>query len=397
LKVSFAKYKKFLIFLLLLLRFEGASAQSAVDSIETSLLTCSPGTEVYSLYGHTALRVRNYTRNLDLVFNYGVFSFNTPHFVWRFVLGQCDYEVCAFFFDGFLQEYIDRGSSVLEQKLNLTPEENDLLFRNLMVNVLPKNKTYRYNYLTNNCTTKVRDMVESAIDGEVVYPTSPTPRTYRQIIHRFTEDSPWMELGNDLLLGAACDTVLDDHSAMFVPNELSSYFGKAMILDTLGNRRSLVGSEDVLVPMGKQFAEPGFPLRPFVVGVLFALLCLAVALVEYRTRNMWWMLDALLMFLQGIAGCLICFMFFFSEHPTVDSNWQLWVLNPLPLFCIPWVIGKARKGQVCAYHYLNTPSLTLFILLSAWVPQKFAEIIVPLALGLLIRSASYCLNYARNR
>lgn len=105
----------------------GMSAQTLGDSIEASLLTCSPGAEVYSLYGHTGLRIRNYTQGTDLVFNYGVFNFRRPHFTWHFMLGECDYEVAPYPFERFLYEYKQRGSSVIEQVLNLTQEEANRL------------------------------------------------------------------------------------------------------------------------------------------------------------------------------------------------------------------------------------------------------------------------------
>lgn len=393
--ISIVRRKLCISLLFAFIGFAFGQAQTAMDSIEISLLTCSPGTEVYSLYGHTALRVRDYTRDVDLVFNYGVFSFNAPHFVWRFVLGQCDYEVCALYYDSFLQEYQERGSSVVEQTLNLTPSESSRLFQRLLVNIQKENRTYRYNYLTSNCTTKVRDIILSSLDGDAYFKPASKPRSYRQIIHRFTGKSPWAQEGNDILLGATCDTLLTDYASMFVPDELEKYFADALIIDSLGQRRALVSGQRTLVPLGVVDEGTAFPLRPFAVGMLFAFFCLLVAAVEFRTRRMWWLLDAVLMTLQGVAGCLLCFMFFFSEHPTVDSNWQIWVLNPLPLLCMPWVLGRAIKHEFCLYHGLNTLFLTLFIVLSAWIPQDFAEIIVPLAFGLLMRSVSYCLNYRR--
>ncbi len=388
--------RRVLLFLVFLsLGRTSVRADEALDSIDASLITCSPGTEVYSLYGHTALRIQDFTQGLDIVFNYGVFNFNAPHFMWRFTLGQCDYLVMPIPYELFLKEYQQRGSSVVEQTLNLTQTEANRLFALLMVNIRPENRTYRYNYLTSNCTTKVRDIIGMAVEGPITYKEAPTPRSYRQIMHKFTAGSPWAELGNDILLGADCDTLLTDYAAMFIPSELESYFDEAQLYDSLGNRRPLVKSKQTVVPAGTLKQTESFPLSPLAVGLVFVALCLVVALVEYRTRHMWWVLDAVLLFLQGVAGCMVCFMFCFSEHPTVDSNWQIWVLNPIPLVCLPWVVRKAVKRLPCVYHYVNAAVLTLFIVLSAWIPQDFSEIIVPLAFGLLIRSASYCLNYNR--
>lgn len=404
---------------LCLLACLGASAQTSVsgqtmalpaaqadtletDSVVVSLLTCSPGTEVYQLYGHTALRVTDSRRHLDLVFNYGVFDFRTPHFTWRFILGQCDYQVAAYPYELFLEEYRERGSSVTEQVLNLTPTETLRLCQALALNALPENRTYRYDFLRNNCTTRARDMVEQALDGHVAYEESPEPRTYRQLLHRCTQDYPWSALGNDMLLGADCDTLLSDRAAQFLPAQLMSYMEGAQVFDSLENRRPLVRetrlllAEDARRMAARKAVLPlGGRLTPRVVGWGLVALGLVVALVEYRTRRMWWMVDALLMSLQGVAGLLLCFMFLFSEHPTVDSNWQVLLFHPLALLLMPWVVRSARHRKVCLYHYANMLCLVLFLGFMPWIPQDFSTLTLPLALVLLIRPMSYYLHYSR--
>ena len=378
----------------------GLYAQSAEDSIEVSLLTCSPGTQVYQLYGHTGLRVTDPARNMDVVFNYGVFDFRKPHFTWRFVLGECDYEVAPYPFDIFMREYSTRGSSVTEQVLALTQEETLRLYRNLLINIQPENKTYRYNFLTNNCTTKARDMVEQAVDGHVVYSEGEQHQTYRQLLHHYTQGYPWSEQGNDILLGADCDTVLCDRAMQFLPEQLMAYMDGAQIFDDEGNRRPLVGKTRVLLEENVGLLHPASDkarfswLTPIVVGAIALAVALLILLVEYLTRRMWWVVDVLLMTLQGLAGVLLCFMVLVSQHPTMNSNWQVWVFNPLPLLCVVWVVRCARRGKVCLYHYVNILWLTLFVVFSLWIPQDFSAMTLPLALTLLSRPVSYYLNYS---
>lgn len=370
-------------------------AQDRLDHIEASLITCSPGTELYSLYGHTALRVQNHTRGMDYVFNYGVFDFRTPHFAWRFVLGQTDYMVEGIPFPYFLREYQSRGSEVVEQTLDLTPREANRLFLLLLENLRPENRVYRYNFLTNNCTTKVRDILVQALDGTLVYAPSEERFTSRQLLHQCTAEHPWVEVGNDLLLGATCDTLLAVSATHFLPALLEAAWDGVQVFDTLGNRRPLVRQKRVLSPEAPPPASSSFPLAPWAVGVLFVGLNLLVFVAERKTKRMFWGVDLLLMLVQGLTGTLVAFMFFFSQHPTVDANWQLWVLNPLPLLALPWVVARARKRQFCVYHPLNLAGLTLFIVLSPWLPQDFSEIIVPLTFGLLVRPVSYCMYYTR--
>ncbi len=370
-------------------------AEGQNDSLEVSLLTCSPGKEVYSLYGHTALRVRGYSSDTDIVFNYGIFNFHTPHFIWRFTLGECDYMVTAEPFADFAKSYERRGSYVLEQKLNLTQEEAQRLLYMLVENVQPENCTYRYNYLTNNCTTKVRDMVAASIDGIVlVTPPNEECGTYRQAMHDYTAGHPWAELGNDILLGADCDTLLSYEAEMFLPFKLAMYFCLAQIEDTLGNRRPLANDGSIVVGSlnSVETARDGC-ITPFVVSIILLCLCLLVAIAEYRTHRMWWGVDVVLMSAVGLAGSLLCFMFFCSLHPAINSNWQIWVLNPLPLICMPWVVVRAIRHRLCVYHYLSMSFLAIFIVSSFWIPQDFCEIVIPLALVLLTRNVSYCIHY----
>ena len=175
------------------------------DSIQFSLLTCAPGNEIYALFGHTAIRYQNFSRGVDLVFNYGMFSFNTPHFVYRFVKGETDYQLGITPYPYFESEYAFRGSSVYQQILNLTYSEKMSLLKLLQDNYLPENRIYRYNYFYDNCTTRARDQIEKSIQGQVVYPSVSWHKTFRGIVHEFTKGSPWDELGIDLCLGAEAD------------------------------------------------------------------------------------------------------------------------------------------------------------------------------------------------
>ena len=185
-------------------------------SVVASLLTCSPGEEIYELYGHTAIRMRwteargDSAFTYDAVFNFGVFDFNQPHFAWHFTLGECNYIVAPALTSQFLMEYERRGSSVTEQVLALCPYEALGLLHALDSVSRPENRTYLYNIFRNNCTTKARDIIEESIYGKVRYAVHPQRNTFRTILHEFTEGHPWAREGNDLLLGATVDTVITE-------------------------------------------------------------------------------------------------------------------------------------------------------------------------------------------
>ena len=383
--------KRAILLLSLSMQMSLFAQQSLVDSLEVGLLTCEPGTEVYSLYGHTAIRVKNYTTHEDWVFNYGVFSFNQPHFLWRFVKGECDYQVSAVPFYLFEIEYRERGSSVYQQTLNMTSAEKNRLWHNLLENLRPENKTYRYNFLYDNCTTRARDMIEQAFDGKVVYLDKKECVTYRQILHEYTATRPWNELGNDICLGAEADELIDLREKMFAPFNLMHCFDEALVIDTVC-RGLVLSKSEVVKGMKVSDEQFEYPSPVFCVWLLLAVV-LALTLVELRMHKSFWWLDAILMTIAGVIGLVVTFLFFCSVHPAVDSNWQIWVFNPLPLLAMPWVVWCAMKKRKTRYHLFNACILIFFILFSPLIPQDFCSVVVPLAVILLLRSCSYMYSY----
>lgn len=366
-----------------------------------SLLTCSPGQLSYELYGHTALRVCSEKDSTDDVYNYGAFDFNTPNFTWRFVLGETDYMLAVESFQQFLTQYSFRGSSVTEQVLNLTPWEANRLVVALRNESMPDSCIYRYNIFRSNCTTRARDRVEAAVAGEVSYPIRGQRNTFRTILHEFTAGHEWAREGNDLLLGADVDTLIIERDEMFAPLYLMDYFSGAMIVGNRRNYRPLVRETRILLPENParqaQIAEilPDFPLSPRVLWWSLLVVGLLVAVYEFRLRRMFWPIDAVLLTLQGLAGVLLTFMALFSQHPAVASNWQVMVLNPLPLLFVWSVVKAERRGQRHVYYVVAAVLLLFFLILYWLLPQHFSSLMMPLALLLLSRSLLHLYLYRK--
>lgn len=388
--LKFMSRLKYFIFCLFMGVAFSVQSQST-DSIRFSLLTCAPGTEIYSLFGHTAIRYENYTRRIDVAFNYGMFSFNTPNFIFRFVAGETDYQLGITPYSYFEAEYAMRGSSVYQQVLNLTQSEKERLLTILENNYLPENRIYRYNYFYDNCTTRARDKIEECIEGKVVYPDSLSGKSYRSIVHEFTAGSPWNEFGIDLCLGAEADKEINKRQQMFSPFYMKYYASNAYIVDAGGTRRPLILDETKIVDVEPEEVQPGFILSPLMCGALFLALCVVMAWGQWKTQRIWLGWDIVLYGLQGLAGCIIAFLFFFSVHPTVGSNWLLILFNPIPLLYLPFMVYKAVKRKKDYYHVGNMVYLTLFITVLPFCGQEFNLTVLPLALGLLVTSASYVL------
>ena len=376
-------------FLLLTLGWWHTPAQAAeADSVRVSLMTCSPGSEIYALFGHTAIRVEMPAQGIDWVYNYGMFSFSTPNFVFRFVTGETDYQLGIIPYPYFEAEYAERGSYVIQQELNLEPAEKVRLVNILQENYLPENRTYRYNYFYDNCTTRARDKIEESIEGKVVYPVGRDAVTFRQIIHRFTDGHPWDEFGIDLVLGADADRAIDTRTQMFSPFVMMTEADGANIIRADGQKRPLVKSTQRVVDPGTYPDENASLLSPMVCACLLLAFTLLISWAEWRHGMTTWWYDTLLFALQGLAGCIVAFLFFFSIHPTVDSNYLLIILNPIPLFYLPWMVYKAIKKKKDVYHVGSAAVLTLFIVFWWLIPQKITLVILPLALSLLIRSVT---------
>ena len=355
-----------------------AQSSSALDSIEVGLITCSPHDEVYSLYGHTALHIRDLRTGRDYVFNYGVFDYKKPHFVWRFIMGQTDYMLeCISDLQVFCSYYKRWGSQVKEQILDLTPTEKARLVSALGVNL--QDPVYRYNYFYDNCSTRPRDMIERCLEGTVSYATRGgfEGATYRQLIHLCTEEHPWAELGNDLLLGFRADRKTTLRERHFLPEFLSWDFGHATVTRQ-GEARPLVSRQVILIPQGNQPVKREFPLSPLACTLILIIISLAVLAYEMRhgVTLVWW--DVLLMLVTGLAGILL-FLMLFSEHPATSTNLQILVLNPQALFFIPAVV-KRRKTR---WFLIN--GIFIFAFLLGGFIQNYPLEMYFVALCLLLR------------
>lgn len=350
-----------------------------MDSVEISLLTCEPHDEVYSLYGHTAIRYHDLRPGgIDAAFNYGVFNFHAPHFILRFVFGITDYELGAYPFRLFKEEYRRFGSKVTEQVLNLTDEEKLQLALALDKNLEPGNTVYRYNYFYNNCTTKARDIIEQCINGKVLYAENESDtKTFRASIHELTKDHPWARFGNDLLLGIKADLHTSQREQEFLPGNLLNDFNQARIL--AGSARPLVKEQRIAVPAGVQITQPGFPLSPLTCGLILLGVSLIIFVIEFQNRKAFLLWDVLLMLSSGSLG-VVLFLMLFSQHPTVSLNLQILFFNPIHWFFL-WKVLKKRKTR---YWIFNIFLFVAFAIGGLF--QCYAEGLWCLALSLLLQS-----------
>lgn len=354
-----------------------------LDSVEVSLLTCSPHEEIYSLYGHSALRWHDLHQEgpragEDLAFNWGIFNFDKPYFVARFVFGLTDYELGVIPYQAFCSYYEQWGSSVTEQVLNLTNEEKQKLKEALANNLLPENRIYRYNFFYDNCSTRPRDIVEKCINGKVEYAqrNDYTP-SYREMVGYCTRNHPWATFGNDILLGVKADWDTDLRQQEFLPGNLLYDFDRAQIYSD-GTYRQLVSERRMAVNPGVQIIEEDFPLTPMQCALILLAITIGISIFDWKRkkRSAWY--DTILFLMQGLAGCVL-FAMLFSQHPTTSTNLQILLINPVALGFIPSVIRKKNK----TWPKVQTIMLVLFFIGSLF--QHYAEGMLIVALCLLLR------------
>ena len=351
-----------------------------MDSVEVSLLTCQPHDEIYSLYGHTAIRYHDMRKSstLDIAFNYGVFDFKKSFFVLRFVFGLTDYELGAYPYKLFLAEYRHFGSMVTEQVLNLTSEEKATIREALGENLRAENKVYRYNYFYNNCTTKARDIIERCINGKIEYAgREDFNPTYRDMVHEMTRNYPWASFGNDLLLGIKADIQTSQREQEFLPYNLMYDFDHAQIYQN-GQYRPLVKERRTAVPGGIQVVKDGFPLSPLSCFLILLAIGVLLFILEWKKRCTFVVWEVLLMIVSGSIGIVLTMMLF-SQHPTVSLNLQILLFNPIHWFFLWPVI----KGKQTRYWFIATVLCILFLIGGLF--QSYASGVWVLALCLLLQ------------
>ena len=381
------KYKIHLIYILVFLFATSAFAQQE-DSIRISLLTCGAGDEIYSHYGHTAIRCENFTKRTDVVYNYGVFDFDTPNFIWRFTLGETDYLLGKNSFSNFATAYYYYGRKVIQQELNLTSSEKQKLIALLEENYLPKNRSYRYNFFYDNCATRPRDLIEKALDNKVLYKedmnATDTGMTFRKLLHQYNGQHPWASFGIDLCIGSEADTPISRREMMFIPFCVETFFTQANIIDHNKELRPLVISQSSIITP-PEIQQSNCIFTPIRVSLLLLIIVSALTIVEIRKNKRWWYIDLFLFCFAGLAGCLLTCLSLFSQHPAVSQNYLIIALHPLYLLFLPWIILKIKRRERSLLLLINTIILILFTLLWSVFPQDFPFAVLPLTLCLLIR------------
>ncbi|MDE7180783.1 MAG: DUF4105 domain-containing protein [Muribaculaceae bacterium] len=386
------KTKIRIITLLILSLLPAFAQRERQDSVIVSLITCAPGAEVYELCGHEAVRVRGIGPEgfpVDSVWNYGTFDFQQPNFIYRFVKGETDYMLSSYPFAWFIPEYQAAGRRVVEQDLNLNRDEALRMLTMLREEARPENRVYRYNYVKDNCATRITTRLDEVLGAPATYPDSLRYGTFRNEMRAYHKDYPWYQFGIDLCLGSGIDYPVTSREEMFVPLEMERTTACALRPDG----RPLVSATRTL-NAGVADATLGptpWYLTPLAAGwAFFALTCLFCALM-WRKHTIWRWFFSLWYTILGLLGCLLTFLIFVSTHEATAPNLLYLWLNPLQLVIGAGVwIGRWRPA-VTAMAICNSLLLTVLLIGWAWQGQSANPAFFPLMGATLISSATYAI------
>jgi len=387
--------KQFLLIVCILLFFSRLDAQQVTigDSAVVSLITCSPGEEVYSKFGHTAIRVKDKINNVDVVFNYGIFSFETEHFYYKFIKGETDYQLGIYDTNFFLPEYAERNSMVWEQVLNLTSAEKKNLVATLLENYEPQNRIYRYNFVFDNCSTRPRDKIASSVDGYIRYHQTSEPTTFRRWVGDYVGTDTWLKFGIDLIFGIDADAIASQKESQFLPEVLMSDFQEAEIVTLDGKSRKLV-EKSATVLVDKKHVEKttsifDFLLKPLAVSLFLLILGVLITLLDIKYKKHNKIFDSILLFITGIAGVIAFYLMVFSTHPLVASNLNILWINPLNMIVafLIWIKPLRKILFVCGI--LNLGLLAATLITFSLSIQSFNLAAFPIIVLLMLRSSHW--------
>ncbi|NCI51526.1 DUF4105 domain-containing protein [Sediminibacterium roseum] len=368
--------------ILLLLFISSVACQiNAQDSshLRVSLLTCGQGDELYSVFGHTAIRITDSSKQTDIVYNYGTFDFNDPDFYVKFTRGTLDYMLSAEYFPDFMQAYVYERRTVTEQELLLTGEEKTAIREALNANLAGAARYYKYIFNYDNCTTRVRDMLMKYAGLKADRQLVPEKTTFRNMLHEYLDRGaqPWSKLGIDLLLGSRMDWKVNIAESMFLPDYLMKGVDSSVHSKNILRSKQLIHN-----PGNAPRKNTNMPLYAFTAIVLVVLYISSKN--NSTARSITRFFDVAFFLLTGLLGCFLLFMWFGTDHKACGANYNLlWALptNLVVAFAL-WKKPKWLKG------YLSCCVAVYAFTLIGWyfIPQQINIAVLPIVLLMLVRS-----------
>ena len=353
------------------------------EHTKVSLLTSSPGEDLYAQFGHSAIRITDTLSGQDLVFNYGLFDFNTPGFYVKFIRGKLPYQLGIQRFDAFLNTYIEENRQCRELEINLDEKERLALINFLSVNYLPENREYPYDFFFDNCATRIRDILENKFQANYPDTSLVKKASFRHFLAEYVGQNSWINVGFYLILGLPADEIATFRDEMFLPDYLEKHLENAF----MGSQPLAKNKINILFQNQPQPSDSVL-LSPILVSCL--LFFMALIFTFYYTKRWTKIFDTVFFSLISLSGILFVFMWVGTDHFVTHKNMNLLWSNPLYILVI-FNLYLEKNGKYLLF-LLVTLNLTV---LTGWkiLPQEFHIAMIPLILTSILRMSDQ-LHYA---
>jgi len=360
-----------------------AEAQNTPKA-DVFLLTCGPGIETYSIYGHSALRIVIPEMQTDNVYNWGVFDFSTPNFAWKFAKGRLEYMLDDITYKGFLQGYFYEERYVHSQKINLNAEETDNLISLINENLKPENRKYRYDFFYDDCSTRIRDLLEKAVGDNLLYPPEKEffMPTFRQMVSKYQSAYPWLQLGIDLIMGSPGEARATFRDRMFLPLDMQTGLSE-LVIKRGTNMIPLLRNSEVVLDFPYPSLKSKFLISP---SFIFTIVMIIVIILTMKVKNRMIqnLTDIIIFSLFSILAILMIFFNFFTDHPQMKWNLNILWANPFVIACLIKIFAKGPA--ILLFRIVFYVSI-FFLLIQFLLPQHFNLAILPLLIILIVRTA----------
>ena len=364
------------------------SAQEKSSALRISLITCTPGAELYSVFGHNALRIVDSAAGTDIAYNFGTFNFDDPDFYTKFVRGKLQYFLSQENFNDFLfaYQYFKRGVS--EQVLNLSDREKKEIQQALFENLSEENRYYKYDFFYDNCSTRLRDIIFKSKTSQSFHPPAFTPEglTFRDHLHTYLDraEMKWTRIGIDIILGIEADKQMSISDAMFLPEFLAKGAKSTQL-----NKVDLVAEENVLIPdMQPQPAAGMFWQTPLCVFLVIAVMMVMPLAQQYPTfRKLQLVIEKVVFMTASLIGLLLVFMWVGTDHQSTARNLNLIWAFPLQLI----LVFKATQlpNWLKIYAKLYTAAVVILIIAAIIMPGIIAYALFPIMIALAYKTWAY--------
>lgn len=388
---------KNIVFLFFFFPFLGKAQNIQLSpQAEISVITCGPGyNELYATFGHSAFRVHDISNRIDKVYNYGTFNFDTPNFYLKFVQGKLLYDLSVYPFGAFLQGYHREKRWVKGQVLDLEPNEVQKIYDFLENNAKPENRSYKYDFFYDNCSTKLYDVLETNLGDKIKFDNNFDEHkyTHRDLIYQYTTYLPWSSFGIDLALGSVIDRKATAKEYMFLPDYVFTAFAKIKIEENGQVKPIVKRTEEILLNQEDQIQNQSI-FTPFLVFSILTLIVILLTIKDFKNNKRNKTLDFILFFITGIVGIIVLLLWFATDHAATANNFNiLWAFAPNLVFA--FIINKNRA---ISYYYIITLLALLDIMVLLWIFkfQVFATGLIPFLLALYVRYI-YLWIYFNNR